>query len=57
MGKSKKGHNWRAREQPGGLQQPGHLPNLQDIIQIPGMRSDSSQGTNIVGKDWQPAIL
>jgi hypothetical protein len=50
MGKAKKGHNWRAREQPGGIQQNSQMGSMQDIIQIPGMRTDQSQGTNVVGR-------
>ena len=50
MGKNKKGYNWRAREQPGGQLDSSQVASLQDIVQIPGMRADPSQGTNILGK-------
>jgi hypothetical protein len=50
MGKKKKGYNWQAREQPGGQLDTAELASLQGIITIPGIRSDTAQGTNVIGE-------
>jgi len=47
MGNKKKN---RAREQAVGEMDTGEVARLQNIIQIPGLAQDPSQGSNVLGR-------